>query len=66
MFDLICGTSTGGMIALSQLKNPPKSLPEIRDTYLGIGREVYTYHLQRKYKIWSTNFERGTFQERLI
>jgi calcium-independent phospholipase A2-gamma len=54
LFDLVCGTSTGGLIALSQLKTPRKGLDEMLELYLGLGRDVFRYHIGGKSPIMGT------------
>lgn len=54
LFDFVCGTSTGGLIALSQLKTPRKELKDMLDLYLGLGRDVFRYHIGGKSPIMGT------------
>jgi hypothetical protein len=45
MFDLICGTSTGGLIGLCQLRKPADTIEEMHKLYFTLGREVFESHL---------------------
>lgn len=65
-FDMICGTSTGGLIALALSKGIPAK--EIADIYFNKGREIFPVseykllrYIQRKWQFFKQLLWRGKF-----